>query len=158
MGVQVFAAAIDLPAAYMSRHWKNIAILIGPNMVFGWLVSTVIIHLVLQTSWSTAFIVAACLTPTDPVLSASVLGEARFSSRIPSRIRHLLSAESGCNDGSSFPFLYAPLLVVLKTSTGKSISKTPWRNLSSSIVPSPGEEPTANLSHLYRACCEIMVS
>ena len=137
VGVQVFVAAIDLPAAYMSRHWKSIAILIGPNMVFGWLVSTVIIHLLLQASWNTAFIIAACLTPTDPVLSASVLGEARFSERIPSRLRHLLSAESGCNDGSSFPFLYAPLFVVLKATAGESFPDDSSRTSSFSSPPSP---------------------
>ena len=105
----------------MGRHWKSIAFLLGPNMIFGWLISSLIIYLVLQTSVSTAFIIAACLTPTDPVLSASVLGEARFSHRVPPRIRHLLSAESGCNDGTSFPFVYAPLFALTKASPGLAV-------------------------------------
>ena len=55
------------------------------------------------------------------MLSASVLGEARFSQRIPPRLRHLLSAESGCNDGTSFPFLYAPLFALTKASAGLAV-------------------------------------
>ena len=31
---------------------------------------------------------------------------------MPRRLRHLLSAESGCNDGVSFPFLYIGLLIL----------------------------------------------
>lgn len=105
VGVQVFAVGIDLPARYMKKHWKGIAVLVGPNMTVGWFVSAAIIYLVLNTSFTKALIVAACLTPTDPVLSASVLGEAHFSQRIPQRVRRILSAESGCNDGTAFPFL-----------------------------------------------------
>ena len=121
VSVQVFAVGIDLPAGYMKRHWKGLAVLLGPNMIAGWLISALIVYWVLDTSVKTAFIVAACLTPTDPVLSASVLGEARFSQRIPKRIRHLLAAESGCNDGSAFPFLYAGLFAALSSSVGEGV-------------------------------------
>ncbi len=121
VSVQVFAVGIDLPAGFVKRHWKGLAVLLGPNMIAGWLISTLIVYLLLNTSVTTAFIVAACLTPTDPVLSASVLGEARFSQRIPKRIRHILAAESGCNDGSAYPFLYAGLFAALSNSVGEGV-------------------------------------
>lgn len=115
-GVQVFAVGLDLPPKYMKKHWRGIAVLLGPNMVYGWVASAAILKIVLQLHWSTAFITAATLTPTDPVLSASVLGEAKFSTRVPKRIRHMLAAESGCNDGVAFPFLYAALFYVSQES------------------------------------------
>lgn len=121
VGVQVFAVGVELPKKYVSNHKLSLAILLLPNMALGWLISATIIYLVLGTSASTALVIAACLTPTDPVLSASVLGEAKFSSRVPKRLRNLLSAESGCNDGSSFPFLYAGLFAVTKFSTAEGI-------------------------------------
>lgn len=46
----------------------------------------------------------------DPVLPASVLSKTRFSERVPRSLTHLLSAESVCNDGVSFPFLYIGLM------------------------------------------------
>ena len=95
--------------------------LLGPIMTAGWIISAIIVHFVLKTSWSTALIVAACLTPTDPVLSASVIGEARFSQRVPQRLRHLLSAESGSNDGTAFPFLYVALYLVTAKSGGQGV-------------------------------------
>ena len=121
VSVQVFAVGIDLPAGYMKKHWKGIAVLLGPNMIAGWFISALIFYWVLGTSFTTALIVAACLTPTDPVLSASVLGEASFSQRIPKRIRHILSAESGCNDGSAYPFLYAGLFAAISKSAGEGV-------------------------------------
>lgn len=121
VSVQVFAVGIDLPAGYVKRHWRGLAVLVGPNMIFGWLASALIIYWVMGTSVTTALIIAACLTPTDPVLSASVLGEAKFSQRIPKRIRHILSAESGCNDGSAFPILYAALFAAMYKSAGEGI-------------------------------------
>ncbi len=122
-GIQVFAIAIVLPKQYMKNHLASIAMLLGPVMAFGWIVSALIVYLLLGTKFTTALIVAACLTPTDPVLAASVVGEARFSQRIPQRIRHLLSAESGCNDGISFPFLYAGLLAVTRSTAGESVKE-----------------------------------
>jgi sodium/hydrogen antiporter len=123
IGVQVFTAGIELPAKYIKNHWRGVALLLGPNMVFGWLVCAAIVHFLLGLSFKSSLIVAACLTPTDPVLSASVLGEARFSQRIPKRLRHLLSAESGCNDGSAFPLIYAGLYIVLAKSAGEGIKE-----------------------------------
>lgn len=121
VGVQVFAVGIELPKRWLSRHWRSVAMMLGPVMTFGWLVSALIIYLILRTSFTTALLMGATLTPTDPVLSASVLGEARFSQRIPKRLRHLLSAESGCNDGISFPFIYVGLLVMTSATAGEAV-------------------------------------
>lgn len=111
-GVQVFAVGLELPSGYVKKHWQGLLCLLGPNMAYGWCASAIILKLVLSLRWSTAFIIAATLTPTDPVLSASVLGEARFSMRVPRRLRHILAAESGCNDGTAFPFVYAAVFWV----------------------------------------------
>jgi sodium/hydrogen antiporter len=123
IGVQVFTAGIELPPKYMKMHWRSVALLLGPNMLFGWLMCTALMYGILGLSIKTALIVAATLTPTDPVLSASVLGEARFSQRIPKRVRHLLSAESGCNDGSAFPLIYVGLYAALSKTAGEGVKE-----------------------------------
>jgi NhaP-type Na+/H+ or K+/H+ antiporter len=46
-------------------------------------------------SWTEAFLVGALLSPTDPVLSSSVV----TNPRVPRLIRHSLNLESGLNDG-----------------------------------------------------------
>jgi NhaP-type Na+/H+ or K+/H+ antiporter len=92
--------------------------LLGPVMTIGWLICAVFIKFIFQTDIPTALTISACLTPTDPVLAASVLSNSQFSTRVPKRIRDLLSAESGCNDGVSFPFLYLGLGMLAKSTAG----------------------------------------
>lgn len=123
VGVQVFAVGIDLPKAYFNRHWKSVAMMLGPVMMFGWIIVAIFVYLLLGTDIPTALIVSACLTPTDPVLAASVLSNSQFSTRVPRRIRHMLSAESGTNDGVSFPFLYAGIFPVIRATAGDAFKK-----------------------------------
>jgi NhaP-type Na+/H+ or K+/H+ antiporter len=87
-------------------------------MSAGWLICAGFIVAIFKTDVPTALTIAACLTPTDPVLAASVLSNSQFSTRVPKRIRDLLSAESGCNDGVSFPFLYIGLNLINKSTAG----------------------------------------
>ena len=121
VGVQVFAVGVELPRRYLFKHWKSVAVMLGPVMAVGWLVCSALIYLVIRPKFITALIIGACLTPTDPVLASSVLGNGAFSKRVPTRIRRLLSCESGCNDGISFPFLYVGLLSAIATSTGEAV-------------------------------------
>ncbi|KAL9105324.1 MAG: hypothetical protein Q9227_009491 [Pyrenula ochraceoflavens] len=122
VGIQCFAIGIELPKFYFSGHWRSVLMMLGPVMAFGWLICTLFVHLVFKTPLPASFVIAACLTPTDPVLAASVLAQSRFSNRVPSRIKHLLSAESATNDGVSFPFLYVGLSI-LTTSSRSSAAK-----------------------------------
>jgi NhaP-type Na+/H+ or K+/H+ antiporter len=92
-------------------------------MTIGWLICAGFVVAIFKTDVPTALTIAACLTPTDPVLAASVLSNSQFSTRVPKRIRDLLSAESGCNDGVSFPFLYIGLNLINKATTGGVIKE-----------------------------------
>lgn len=123
VGVQCFVVGVELPKRFFARRWKSmsVAVMLGPVMTSGWLVSALATYLLFDTTVSTALIVGACLTPTDPVLSASIIGESRFSSRVPKRLRHLLSAESGCNDGVSFAFLYVGIFAVIRSTAGGAV-------------------------------------
>ena len=121
VGLQVFAIGVELPKFYASRHWKSVGMLLGPVMTFSWLVCALFVYLIFKTDFPTALVVAACLTPTDPVLASSILSNSQFSSRVPKRIKDMLSAESGCNDGISFPFLYLGLFAITGSSAGQAI-------------------------------------
>jgi NhaP-type Na+/H+ or K+/H+ antiporter len=54
-------------------------------------------------TWTEAFLLGALLSPTDPVLSSSVV----TNPRVPRRIRHSLNLESGLNDGLALPAVLA---------------------------------------------------
>jgi len=52
-------------------------------------------------SWPEALLLAAVLSPTDPVVTSSVVS----SKRVPKIVRHILNVESGLNDGLAVPFV-----------------------------------------------------
>jgi NhaP-type Na+/H+ or K+/H+ antiporter len=62
-------------------------------------------HVLLDLSWTEAFLLGALLSPTDPVLSSGVV----TNPRVPRVIRHSLNLESGMNDGLAL----APVLALL---------------------------------------------
>ncbi|KAK9413245.1 putative Na(+)/H(+) antiporter [Seiridium unicorne] len=111
--VQCFAVGVELPKFYMEKHWKSVVLLLLPVMTFGWLITSLFIWWMVPTlNWLESLTVAACVTATDPVLASSVVGKGKFAKRVPKHLRDLLSAESGCNDGMAFPFIYLSLYLI----------------------------------------------
>ncbi|KAH8668247.1 alkali metal cation/H+ antiporter Nha1 C terminus-domain-containing protein [Tricladium varicosporioides] len=111
--VQCFAVGVELPKYYMEKHWRSVTFLLIPVMTFGWLITSLFIWwMILPLDWLGSLCVAACVTATDPVLASSVVGKGKFAKRVPKHLRDLLSAESGCNDGMAFPFIYLALYII----------------------------------------------
>ncbi|KAK4504165.1 hypothetical protein PRZ48_005081 [Zasmidium cellare] len=121
VGIQVFAVGVELPKFYAGRHWRSVAMMLGPVMFFGWVICALFCWFIFKVDVPTAMVISACLTPTDPVLAASILSNSQFSERLPKRLRDMLSAESGCNDGISFPFLYLGLYFLTQPTNGIAI-------------------------------------
>ena len=63
-------------------------------------------------SWAQAFLLAAVLTPTDPVVTSTVV----TAQRVPALVRHTLNLESGLNDGLALPLVL--FFLVLATPGG----------------------------------------
>src|SRR3954462_108860 len=60
-------------------------------------------HALIGLGWTASFLVGALLSPTDPVLSSSVV----TNPRVPRLVRHSLNLESGMNDGLPLPAVLA---------------------------------------------------
>jgi NhaP-type Na+/H+ or K+/H+ antiporter len=52
-------------------------------------------------TWAEAFLLGAVLSPTDPVVTSTVV----TAQRVPGLVRHTLNLESGLNDGLALPFV-----------------------------------------------------
>lgn len=106
----------------MKRHWRSLFFLLGPAMLWGWGISALVIWgFVPGLRFLSALVIASCVTPTDPILAQSVVGGKFADKHVPAHIRHLLSAESGSNDGAAFPFLYIALFLTLDASPGHAV-------------------------------------
>jgi NhaP-type Na+/H+ or K+/H+ antiporter len=62
-----------------------------------------ITHSLTDLGWTESFLVGVLLSPTDPVLSSTVV----TNPRVPRIIRHSLNLESGLNDGLALPAVLA---------------------------------------------------
>ncbi|KAH7631794.1 alkali metal cation/H+ antiporter Nha1 C terminus-domain-containing protein [Sordaria sp. MPI-SDFR-AT-0083] len=121
--VQCFAVGVELPKFYMEKHWRSVTFLLIPVMLWGWLITSLFVWwLIPPLNWLDGLVVAACVTATDPVLASSVVGKGKFAKRVPKHLRDLLSAESGCNDGMAFPFVYLSLYLILDHRDARDVS------------------------------------
>ncbi|KAI9785492.1 MAG: hypothetical protein M1839_009233 [Geoglossum umbratile] len=113
LGVQLVLAGVQLPSRYLLREWKPLALLLGPGMTAMWLCSSLIIYaLVPHLNFIHALAVGACVTPTDPVLSNSIVKGKFADQNVPKGLQKIIIAESGANDGLGYPFLFIALYLI----------------------------------------------
>ncbi|KAF2146065.1 uncharacterized protein K452DRAFT_355534 [Aplosporella prunicola CBS 121167] len=113
LGVQLVLAGVQLPSKYLQKEWKSLSLLLGPGMTVMWLVTSLLVWaFVPHMSFLYALAVGACVTPTDPVLSNSIVKGKFADKNIPKELAKLIIAESGANDGLGYPFLFLPLYLI----------------------------------------------
>ena len=113
LGVQLVLAGAELPSKYCKKEWKSLALLLGPGMSGMWLCSSLLMWaLIPHVTFLYALAIAACITPTDPVLSNSIVKGKFADKNIPKELQNLIIAESGANDGLGYPFLFFALYLI----------------------------------------------
>lgn len=119
LGVQLVLAGVQLPSRYLKTEWKSLSLLLGPGMVAMWASTSLIVWaLVPHINILQALAIGSCVTPTDPVLSNSIVKGKFADKNIPKELQKIIIAESGANDGLGYPFLFLPLYVIKYTSEG----------------------------------------
>jgi sodium/hydrogen antiporter len=119
LGVQLVLAGVQLPSRYLWTEWRSLSILLGPGMCVMWLSASFLIWgMVPNLSFVHALACGACVTPTDPVLSNSIVKGKFADANIPKPLQKIIIAESGANDGLGYPFLFLALYLVKYTGDG----------------------------------------
>lgn len=60
IALSVFAIGVELPRAYVLRHWKSLVFLLGPVMLVGWMVSGAFIYaLIPKLNFLDSLVIAA---------------------------------------------------------------------------------------------------
>jgi NhaP-type Na+/H+ or K+/H+ antiporter len=109
----LFSDGMFVERELLSRHWSPVAraltIAMPITMALLGLAAKVLFP---DLSWAEALLLAAVLSPTDPVVTSAVV----TSRIVPSSVRHTLNLESGLNDGLALPFVL--FFLVLATPGG----------------------------------------
>lgn len=116
LGVQLVLAGIQLPSKYLKREWKSLSLLLGPGMCVMWITTSLLVWaMVPNFTFLYALAVGACVTPTDPILSNTIVKGKFADKNIPRGLQKIIIAESGANDGLGYPFLFLALYLIKYT-------------------------------------------
>ncbi|CDO71965.1 hypothetical protein BN946_scf184940.g112 [Trametes cinnabarina] len=121
----LFAIGVELPQSYLADHAKGLLVMVLPTMAFGWIVVAVVIFAVFPPlNFISSMVISACLTPTDPIISAAIVGGKFATKHVPINLRRILAAESAANDGLAYPFL--SLSIYLTTEASRRVAIGEW--------------------------------
>jgi sodium/hydrogen antiporter len=120
LAISLMGVALRLPKREPLRGWRSLAVLLGLVMPLMWLVSGLLVYLILGVPFLVALLVGAVVTPTDPVVSSTIVTGELAEENLPDRLRYTLSGESGANDGLAYPFVVLPILLLTRPPGGPS--------------------------------------
>jgi NhaP-type Na+/H+ or K+/H+ antiporter len=111
----LFADGMFVERELLLRHWSPVARSLVIAMPITIAIQGVAAKLLFaELSWPEAFLLAAVLAPTDPVVTSAVV----TSRIVPAPVRHTLNLESGLNDGLAVPFVL--FFLVFASPTGNA--------------------------------------
>ena len=100
--VSLFAAGLKLRLPLKSSQWKVPAMLATSSMMITVVILSAVAFVTFKLPLGASILLAAILSPTDPVLASSVQV---FGPSDRDNLRFSLTAEAGLNDGTAFPFI-----------------------------------------------------
>lgn len=118
LAIGLSGVALRLPHGYWRAHRRWVAWMIGVGMLLMLLVATGVLWAMLGVPLAVALLLAAILTPTDPVVTTPIVTGSLAQAKIPDRVRFNISSESGLNDGLAFLFVFVPIMLVLRPDQG----------------------------------------
>lgn len=101
--VILFRDGLEVDGELLQTHWHLPLRKLVLAMPLTAAIVAVAAHALTGLSWTESFLLGALLSPTDPVLSSSVV----TNPKVPPVIRHSLNLESGLNDGLALPAVLA---------------------------------------------------
>jgi len=101
--VILFRDGLEVEAEMLQREWHLPFRKLAVAMPVTCILIAAVTHALTDLNWTESFLVGALLSPTDPVLSSSVV----TNPRVPRVVRHSLNLESGMNDGLALPAVLA---------------------------------------------------
>jgi NhaP-type Na+/H+ or K+/H+ antiporter len=101
--VILFRDGLEVDAELLQTHWHLPLrkLVLAMPLTLG--IVAIAAKLLTSLSWLECLLLGALLSPTDPVLTSSVV----TNPRVPNVVRHSLNLESGLNDGLALPAVLA---------------------------------------------------
>lgn len=121
LGIGLVGVALRVPRTFHRPHLREITVLITLGMLMMWAISSALVYLILGLPPALAALIGAILTATDPVAASPIVTGELAEKNIPEPLRHLISTESGANDGLGYLFVFLPFLLITRPA-GEALS------------------------------------
>ncbi|MGA7616808.1 MAG: cation:proton antiporter [Thermoanaerobaculia bacterium] len=118
LGIALVSVAMRLPPGYVRRRWRSLLTVLLLVMPLMWVSTGLVLWLLGGLPIWLALLLGAILTPTDPVVAGTIVTGDVAEKNLPPRLRHLITAESGANDGLAHPLVFASILLIAPASHG----------------------------------------
>lgn len=115
LAIGLMALALHIPKENLFRRIGTVSILLGLLMPLMWLTSGLLTYVSTGLPFLIALLAGACMAPTDPVVSSSVIQGAAAERDLPDALRTTLAEEAGFNDGLAYPLVFLPMLLLTKS-------------------------------------------
>ncbi|WP_106477259.1 cation:proton antiporter domain-containing protein [Phytohalomonas tamaricis] len=126
MALALSSAALQMDRAFLSRQKRALAIIVILGMILMAASTTVVLQLVLSVGWAAAFLLGWILTPTDPVVTSTVVRGEQAQKILPASMRKAITYESGINDGLASPMVMLALSIWLSLHSGPPLDTMHW--------------------------------
>lgn len=128
ISMALMATAYKVPNQYVVTYKRTQTVILLLGMPLMLLCSGLIAYMVLGLPLAVAFLLGAVITPTDPVISSTIVSGKFAEKLLPASVRHTLSFESAANDGLAYPLV---LLMLFFAGYGESegIGGWLWRSV-----------------------------
>jgi NhaP-type Na+/H+ or K+/H+ antiporter len=121
LGIGLVGVALRVPARYPRQHLGEVTLILVLGMVLMWGISTALVFWILDTGFWLSALLGAIVTATDPIAASPIVTGDLAEENLPERLRHLISFESGANDGLGYLFVFLPFLMLTRPS-GEALS------------------------------------
>ena len=138
ISMSLMSAAYQLPRNYLIDYKKTQAVILLLIMPLMFALSGMLAYWTLDLPLALAFLIGAVITPTDPVVSATIVS-GRFAEKyLPASIRNTITFESAANDGLAYPLVMLMLFILgyydADTSWGWLLRAVGWETLGATAI------------------------
>lgn len=132
--LQTMAISLKIRKSYLIENFWMLFNLIIVGGILKCVLSFLLIYSFTYFNGATSWALAAALTPTDPILSSSIISGRFAKINVSERLRDILVVESGINDGIGILLLNISLLVLIrkgeigKVIIPKTMAKKLWES------------------------------
>ncbi|MEX2658584.1 MAG: cation:proton antiporter, partial [Acidimicrobiales bacterium] len=134
LAISLIGVALRFPARELRSVARPVVLLVLVVMPLAAAVTGALGALLLGLPVALAALLGACLSPTDPVLASGVVTGKPAEKALPGRLRHIVTEESGFNDGLALPLVLIAMAPALGTAASGEIGAAAYQVVVGALV------------------------